>query len=170
MDQTETSSAIAQPLDIAAAKLWFVLARASSSIGTYIERSMGLKGYCLTDFMILEALLHKGPLTISAIGEKVNLASASMTSAIDRLEERKLVHRTLTAQDRRVRLVDLTCDGRKFIAQLFTDHVNDLEAISTEITQEERQVLYKALKKIGFAAKAATPPLPGHGGRVPEIG
>jgi hypothetical protein len=38
--------------------------------------------------------------------------------------------------------------------------VNDLEAISTEITQEERQVLYKALKKIGFAAKAATPALP----------
>jgi DNA-binding MarR family transcriptional regulator len=67
-------------------------------------------------------------------------------------------------------LVDLTCDGRKFIAQLFADHVDDLEAISTGITQEERQVLYKALKKIGFAAKAATPSLQGHGGRVPEIG
>lgn len=144
---------------IAAAKLWLVLARASASIGTYIERSMGLKGYCLTDFMILEALLHKGPLTISAIGEKVQLASASMTSAIDRLEERSLVHRSLSAQDRRVRLVDLTCDGRRFIARLFAEHIDDLEAISTEISQEERWILYRALKKIGFAAKAATPAL-----------
>jgi MarR family 2-MHQ and catechol resistance regulon transcriptional repressor len=170
MSPTQINPEAAQPESIAAAKLWFVLSRASASIGTYIERSMGLKGYCLTDFMILEALLHKGPLTISAIGEKVNLASASMTSAIDRLEERKLVHRSLSAEDRRVRLVDLTCDGRKFIAQLFADHVNDLEAISTGITQEERQVLYKALKKIGFAAKAAISPLPGQGGRAPEIG
>jgi MarR family 2-MHQ and catechol resistance regulon transcriptional repressor len=160
MGHAQTNPKVTITEDIAAAKLWFVLARASASIGTYIERSMGLKGYCLTDFMILEALLHKGPLTISAIGEKVQLASASMTSAIDRLEERKLVQRSLDAADRRVRLVDLTCDGRRFIAQLFADHVNDLEAISTEITQEERQVLYKALKKIGFAAKAATPALP----------
>lgn len=151
---------------ITAARLWLVLARASASVGTFIERSMGLKGFCLTDFMILEALLHKGPMTISAIGEKVLLASASMTSAIDRLEERKLVHRSLSAEDRRVRLVDLTCDGRRFIEELFAQHVDDLESISTDISPEERKVLYVALKKIGFAAQAATPPLPGHGGKV----
>ncbi|WP_263376395.1 MarR family winged helix-turn-helix transcriptional regulator [Granulicella aggregans] len=152
--------------EITAARLWLVLARASASVGTFIERSMGLKGFCLTDFMILEALLHKGPMTISAIGEKVLLASASMTSAIDRLEERNLVHRSLSAEDRRVRLVDLTCDGRRFIEELFAQHVDDLESISTGISQEERKVLYVALKKIGFAAQAATPPLPGHGGKV----
>jgi MarR family 2-MHQ and catechol resistance regulon transcriptional repressor len=127
---------------------------------------MGMKGYCLTDFMILEALLHKGPMTISAIGEKVLLASASMTSAIDRLEQRWLVHRSLSAEDRRIRLVNLTCEGRSFIAELFEQHVHDLETISTGITQQERHVLYAALKKIGFAAKAATPPLPGHEARA----
>jgi len=153
---------MAQQNHITAAKLWLVLARAYSSIGTYIERSLGQQGFCLTDFMVLEVLLHKGPLTISAIGEKVLLASASMTSAIDRLEERGLVHRSLSAEDRRVRLVDLTCEGRKFIARLFEKHAADLEAISTDFSQEERQVLYAAFKKIGFAAKAATPPLPGH--------
>ena len=141
---------------IGAAKLWLVLARASSAVGTYVERSFGQHGYCLTDFMILEALLHKGPLTISAIGEKVLLASASMTSAIDRLEERGLVDRTLSAEDRRVRLVTLTCEGRRFASRLFADHVDDLEAISGEISQEERRVLYTALKKIGLAARAAT--------------
>lgn len=151
-----------QDKPISAAKLWFVFARASASIGTYIERSFGKQGFCLTDFMILEALLHKGPLTISAIGEKVALASASMTSAIDRLEERRLVHRSLSAEDRRVRLVSLTCEGQKFISKLFEKHSSDLEAISTEFSQEERRVLYAAFKKIGFAAKSATPPLPSH--------
>ena len=154
---------------ISAAKLWFVLARASASIGTYIERSFGQQGFCLTDFMILEALLHKGALTISAIGDKVQLASASMTSAIDRLEERGLVIRNLSAEDRRVRLVGLTCEGRLFITELFDKHSQDLEAISTGFSQEERLVLYAAFKKIGFAAKAATPPLPGHAPKHSEI-
>jgi MarR family 2-MHQ and catechol resistance regulon transcriptional repressor len=154
---------------ISAAKVWLILARASASVGTYIERSMNQHGFCLTDFMILEALLHKGPLTISAIGEKVLLASASMTSAIDRLEERGLVHRSLSAEDRRVRLVDLTCEGRRFTSDLFADHVDDLEAISKDISQDERRVLYSALKKIGFAARAATPPLPGHAIKSTEV-
>ena len=166
MRSPATQTGAAGGEEITAARLWLVLARASASVGTFIERSMGLKGFCLTDFMILEALLHKGPMTISAIGEKVLLASASMTSAIDRLEERKLVHRSLSAEDRRVRLVDLTCDGRRFIEELFAQHVDDLESISTGISQEERKVLYVALKKIGFAAQAATPPLPSHGGKV----
>jgi MarR family 2-MHQ and catechol resistance regulon transcriptional repressor len=160
--------AVADQTQISAAKLWFVLARASAAIGTYIERSMGQKGFCLTDFIILEALLHKGPLTISAIGEKVQLASASMTSAIDRLEERGLVHRSLSAEDRRVRRVALTCEGGRFIGDLYAKHVNDLEAISTEFSQEERKALYAAFKKIGFAAKAATPALPGHAPRPIE--
>ncbi len=144
---------------ISAAKLWLVLARASNSVGTYIERSLNQEGYCLTDFMVMEALLHKGPLTISAIGEKVLLASASMTSAIDRLETRGLVQRSLSTEDRRVRLVDLTPEGREFIATLFARHVADLELLSRAITQEEGTVLYRALKKIGAAAKNATPAL-----------
>jgi MarR family 2-MHQ and catechol resistance regulon transcriptional repressor len=144
----------AQP--ISAARLWLVLARASNAMGTYIERSFGQSGFCLTDFMILEALLHKGPLTISAIGEKVLLASASMTSAIDRLAERGLVHRSLSAEDRRVRLVGLTCEGKRFIAGLFEQHVEDLERVSQGLTAEERRDMYSGLKKIGLAAKAAT--------------
>ena len=154
--------------DLNAAKLLFVLARASASIGTYIERTFGQQGFCLTDFMILEALLHKGPLTISAIGEKVALASASMTSAIDRLEERGLVRRSLNAEDRRVRLVGLSCEGRRLIERIFAQHLEDMEAIAQDISQEERHLLYAALKKIGFAAKAATPPIPSHAQKTPD--
>jgi MarR family 2-MHQ and catechol resistance regulon transcriptional repressor len=160
---------MSETTQITAARLWFVLGRASAAIGTYIERSLGQKGFCLTDFMILEVLLHKGALTISAIGEKVQLASASMTSAIDRLEERGLVHRSHSAEDRRVRLVDLTDEGRTFISRLFEQHLEDMEAISTGISQDERKILYAALKKVGFAAKAATPPLPSQTTKTTEI-
>ena len=140
-----------------APRLLLVLARAYSSIVAYIEHSFGERGFCLTDFMILEALLNKGPLTISAIGEKILLASASMTSAIDRLEQRGQVRRTANAEDRRVRLIELTREGRAFITRLYADHVDDLEAIATDLSADERRALYSGLKKMGLAARAAAP-------------
>src|SRR5271168_1229242 len=115
------------PGTLEAPRLWLILARAYGSIANYVERSFGERGFCLTDFMILEGLLHKGPLTISAIGEKLLLASASMTSAIDRLEQRGLVRRTSSTEDRRVRLIELTREGRVFITRLYAHHVEDLE-------------------------------------------
>jgi MarR family 2-MHQ and catechol resistance regulon transcriptional repressor len=106
---------------------------------------------------VLEVLLHKGPLTISAIGQKVLLASASMTSAIDRLENRGLVRRKSSDSDRRIRFVELTDSGKAFIEEIYARHEKDLEAIIGGLCEEERRVIYEGLKKIGLAAKVAAP-------------
>jgi len=97
------------------------------------------------------------PLTISAIGEKVLLASASMTSAIDRLEKRGLVRRKTCDSDRRIRFVELTDGGKGFIEEIYARHVKDLEAVTSALDDEERRVIYDGLKKIGLAAKVAVP-------------
>jgi MarR family 2-MHQ and catechol resistance regulon transcriptional repressor len=140
---------------VSAPRLWLVLARAYGSIGAYIEDSMTAQGLGLSDFMVLEVLLHKGPLTISAIGEKVLLASASMTSAIDRLEKRELVRRRSCNSDRRIRIVELTDCGKTFIEEIYARHEKDLEAVVGGLSEEERRVMYEGLKKVGHAAKTA---------------
>jgi MarR family 2-MHQ and catechol resistance regulon transcriptional repressor len=142
---------------ISAPRLWLILARAYGSIVNYIEGSIVAQGLGLSDFMVLEVLLHKGPLTISVIGEKVLLASASMTSAIDRLEKRGLVRRTTCDSDRRIRLVELTDCGKAFIEEIYARHEKDLEAVIGGLRDEERRVIYEGLKKIGLAAKVAIP-------------
>src|SRR5258707_11742087 len=103
---------------ISAPRLWLVLARAYGSIVDYIEGSIVAQGLGLSDFMVLEVLLHKGPLTISAIGEKVLLASASITPAIDRLGKPGLVKRKTCDSDRRIRFVELTDCGKAFIENI----------------------------------------------------
>jgi MarR family transcriptional regulator, 2-MHQ and catechol-resistance regulon repressor len=140
---------------VSAPRLWLVLARAYGSIGAYIEDSVTAQGLGLSDFMVLEVLLHKGPLTISAIGEKVLLASASMTSAIDRLERRELVRRRSCNSDRRIRIVELTDCGKTFIEEIYARHEKDLEAVVGGLSEEERRVMYEGLKKVGHAAKTA---------------
>jgi len=142
---------------VSAPRLWLVLARAYGSIVNYIEGSIVAQGLGLSDFMVLEVLLHKGPLTISVIGEKVLLASASMTSAIDRLEKRRLVRRRSCSSDRRIRLVELTSDGKSFIEEIFARHEKDLERVMAGLSDEERRTLYEGLKNIGLAAKVAIP-------------
>jgi MarR family 2-MHQ and catechol resistance regulon transcriptional repressor len=144
--------------EITAPRLWLVLARAHRAIVSYIEGAISGLGLGLSDFMVLEVLLHKGPLTISTIGEKVLLASASMTSAIDRLEKHGLVQRRSCSSDRRMRLVELTTVGRRFITETYAQHEKDLEFITAELSVVERKTLYDGLKKIGLAAKVAALP------------
>src|SRR6266567_4873160 len=136
-------------------KLWVVMARAHDSLASYIEACIAKEGLCLSDFMVLEVLLHKGPMTISEIGDKVLLANASMTSAVDRLERRSFVTRKHSDSDRRVRIVYLTDQGREFIADLFARHVQDIEAVTNVLTEREQIQLRTLLKKLGRSAETA---------------
>jgi MarR family 2-MHQ and catechol resistance regulon transcriptional repressor len=137
-----------------AAQLWIVLARCHRAVSALVERSVADLGLCLSDFMVLEALLHKGSLTISDIQAKVLLASGSMTAAADRLEKRGLVVRKTTAADRRARLLELTAEGRHLIDRAFKEHSADLERVMSVLDPSEKDELYVGLKKLGqFAAE-----------------
>ncbi len=82
---------------------------------------------CFSDFAILEILLHKGPLPVNTLAERIGLTSGSGTTAIDRLEKRSLVERRPHASDRRTRVVHLTAAGRRLIGKAFERHAADME-------------------------------------------
>ena len=135
--------------EITAPKLWIVLARCHRAIAIAVERSIAELGLCLSDFMVLEALLHKGPLSISEIQAKVLLASGSMTAAVDRVESKDLVLRKTTATDRRARLLELTPKGRRLIERAFEEHARHLESVMPVLDDDEKCRLYAGLKKLG---------------------
>ena len=137
---------------IAAPKLWWVIARSHHALRLLAERSIANTGLCLTDFAALEALLHKGPLTISEIQDKVMLASGSMTAAIDRLEKMGFVVRKATAKDRRARVVQLTPEGKQVAASSFERHAKDLEQVASVLSEKDKRQLYGSLKKLGLLA------------------
>jgi MarR family transcriptional regulator, 2-MHQ and catechol-resistance regulon repressor len=137
---------------IAAPQLWWVIAKSHHAIRLLAEQSITNAGLCLTDFAALEALLHKGPLTISQIQEKVMLASGSMTAAIDRLEQRELVVRKATSSDRRARIVELTPEGKRVAKAYFEKHAKDLEDLMSVLSVKEKQQVHASLKKLGLHA------------------
>src|SRR6266480_361838 len=139
---------------ITAPRLWLVIAKSCRVLSLLAERSIANTGLCLTDFAALEGLLHKGPLTISEIQDKVRLASGSMTAAVDRLEKLGLVVRKSSPNDRRARVVHLTGEGKRLAASSFERHAKDLEALMSVLSEKEMEQLYGSLKKLGlFAAE-----------------
>jgi|ERR1700730_2058946 MarR family 2-MHQ and catechol resistance regulon transcriptional repressor len=137
---------------ITATRLWLVITKSYRVLSLVAERSIANTGLCLTDFAALEALLHKGPLTITQIQEKVLLASGSMTAAVDRLEKLGLIVRKASPSDRRARVVELTAKGKGLAKSCFERHAKDLEALMSELSETEMEQIYESLKKLGLLA------------------
>lgn len=146
----------AVPVATSAASLWLVMMKAYRSMQNFVEMTLVEMGMGLSDFMILEVLLHKGSMSMSEIGEKVLLANPSITAAVGRLERLGFVTRQHAGEDRRVRTVELTREGRRTIRKIFAQHEQDLECVMSGVCPEQRASLRDALKSIGLAAKAKT--------------
>ena len=114
------------------------------------ERSIAETGLGLSDFAALEALLHKGPQTITEIQAKVLLASGSMTAAVDRLERKGLVVRGSAPNDRRAKILELTPEGKSVVEAAFRRHAAELDAAMAVLNQKEKRQLYGLLKKLGL--------------------
>jgi MarR family 2-MHQ and catechol resistance regulon transcriptional repressor len=135
--------------------LWLVLLRSYRALSHIAERSISGTGLGLTDFATLEALLHKGPLTIGEIQSKVPLALGSMTAVVDRLERRGLILRTPSPADRRAKVLKLSPKGRAAVEEAFRRHAADLESAMAVLTDREKRQLRALLKKVGRFAAAA---------------
>jgi MarR family 2-MHQ and catechol resistance regulon transcriptional repressor len=107
----------------------------------------------LSDYAVLEVLLHRGALPVNAIGEKVLLTSGSMTTAVHRLEKNGLVQRKRSENDGRVVLVHLTDTGRERIEAAFSVHASKLDGLFEKFSAEERQQFATLVSKLGRRAE-----------------
>jgi MarR family transcriptional regulator, 2-MHQ and catechol-resistance regulon repressor len=140
------------PTDTRGVHIWLILMKAFHAVSAYANRSFQSHGLGDSDFRVLEALLHKGPLPVNTIGPKVFLTPGSISTAVDRLYEKGLVTRTESGTDRRVRVVDLTPKGRDLITAIFSVHAKDMERLVELLTRTERLQLVNALKRLGKQA------------------
>ena len=116
----------------------------------YDHQSIAAQGFAtLSDYAVLEVLLHKGALPVNAIGEKVLLTSGSMTTAVQRLEKKGLVIRERSEGDARVVIVHLTNKGMNLIQEAFTAHAEDLDKLFIEFSEDERIQFAGLMRKLG---------------------
>ena len=134
--------------------VWLVMMKAMRALTRYAAAGIEETGLGLSDFGVLEALLHKGPLPVNAIGPIVDLTPGSISIAVDRLHAKGLVSRVESGEDRRVRIVALTTSGKDLIVPSFRKHSGQMRRVFSELSPEELRGLEVALKKIGKRAAA----------------
>ena len=130
-----------------------IFGKANKAIEAVDRTCIGQTGLNVTDFMILEALLHKGSLPINKIGEKVLLTSGSMTTAANRLVKRGLIERIQDPVDGRRFYLHLTKTGLKLIRSAYRNHSETLTELFSCLDEQERENFVRLLKKIGYHAQ-----------------
>jgi MarR family 2-MHQ and catechol resistance regulon transcriptional repressor len=128
--------------------------KAMRALTRYAAAGIEKTGLGLSDFGVLEVLLHKGPLPVNTIGPIVHLTPGSISIAVDRLFAKGLVSRVESMEDRRVRIIALTPRGKDLIVPAFRKHSGQMRRVFSELSPEELRCLEVALKRLGKRAAA----------------
>jgi MarR family 2-MHQ and catechol resistance regulon transcriptional repressor len=130
-----------------------VLARAYAAIAREVETDIARHDLTTTEFGILEALHHKGPLLLGEIQRKVLVTSGGITYLVDRLAAKGLVKREPSPDDRRARYAVLTAAGEALIREIFPGHARFLTARMQALTADEQVEATTLLRKLGLAGR-----------------
>ena len=132
-----------------ALKTYVKLMRAAESVTARTHRHLSSTGLTISQFAVLEALYHSGPLSQKEIGQKILRSSGNITMVIDNLEKTGLVKRERNAADRRFFIVHLTDKGDNLINKIFPPHAAVIAKDLGVLTAAEQATLGSLCKKLG---------------------
>jgi len=134
----------------AAVRAYVKLNRATRAVLAAVEKRVAAAGLTLTQLGVLEAILHKGPMTQRDLGRKLLTSAGNMTDVCDKLVTRGLIRRD--RRDGRSVHIDLTAEGRALIQSLFPCHAEDIAAAFAALSPAELAELDRLLRKLGHGA------------------
>jgi MarR family 2-MHQ and catechol resistance regulon transcriptional repressor len=146
--------------EIRALDAYVKLSRAAAAVEASVNRHLAAAGLTISQFGVLEALLHLGPLSPGALARKILKSPANLTTVLDNLERRGLIARSRDPRDRRVTIVELTDAGRERIAALFPRHVRRVVDAFAPLDAERQATLAELCRTLGRAQDAAATPDP----------
>ncbi|SHN31867.1 MarR family winged helix-turn-helix transcriptional regulator [Gracilibacillus kekensis] len=133
-------------------KLFVVLSKAYRSVADQVAKDIRNHGLNTTDFGVMELLYHQGEQPLQKIGDKILLASGSITYVVDKLEKKELVKRTPCPNDRRITYASITESGQELLNDIFPEHWKQIEAITAGLNDTEKREAIQLLKKMGMYA------------------
>ena len=135
--------------EVRALSTYVKLMRAAESITSRVHKHLSSVGLTVSQFGVLEAIYHLGPLSQKDLGRKILRSSGNITLVIDNLEKRRLVRRERDASDRRMFIVHLTEDGQKLIDLIFPPHAALITSELSVLNATDQKILGDLCKKVG---------------------
>ena len=130
------------------------LTRCTNSVLARLSERNTVGDLTYSQFAVLEALYHLGPLTQGEVSQKVLKSGSNMTTVIDNLERDGFVRRERDAKDRRVIHVHLTQAGSSKLEAVFPAHVAALVEEFRFLSAKEQETLGELCKKLGLGSRS----------------
>ncbi|MFC2094523.1 MarR family winged helix-turn-helix transcriptional regulator [Bacteroidota bacterium] len=124
--------------------------RAADTINSAVNLSLSKFGLTESQFNVLDALYHLGPLSQKELGYKLLKSGGNITMVIDNLEKVAYVERIRGAEDRRIFFVHLTKKGKKRLEEVLTAQVNLIMNEMNRLSKTEQIEFQRLCKKIGI--------------------
>lgn len=124
------------------------LMRASESVSTRVHRELAMYNLTISQFGVLEALYHLGPMCQRDLAKKILKSSGNLTMVIDNLVKRGLVIRERDPEDRRYFIIKLTDQGSSLIENIFPDHARRITTTLSVLDSSELRELGRLCKKL----------------------
>jgi len=137
------------PEEMRALDTFIKLTRATETLLARLAQRGTMGDLTVSQFGVLEALYHLGPMCQTALGSKLLKSSGNITMVIDNLEKRGLVRRVRDSEDRRFIKVVLTQAGKELIARLFPQHLAAIKEELSVLSPEEQETLGLLCRKLG---------------------
>ena len=138
--------------EILALDTYVKFVRSFESVKSRIEKQDTVEDLSGSQFGTLEMLYHLGPLNQKDIGQKLLISKSNVVTIIDKLEQRGLVKRQRSLEDRRCVFVHLTNEGQEKVKQILPVHVAAITQEMNRITSEEQKELGRICRKLGLGA------------------
>lgn len=135
--------------EVLALDTFIKLVRATDSVSNRIHRNLADIDLTVSQFGVLEILLHLGSMYQRDLAEKLLKSGGNMTLVIDNLEKRSLVTRVREAEDRRCIKVSLTDKGKELISAFFPSHVAAVVNEMSILSPDEQAELGRLCRKLG---------------------
>lgn len=138
------------------------LMRAANTVTQNVHRHLSRTALSVSQFGVLEALYHLGPMAQNVLGQKILKSGGNITLIVDNLEKQGLVERKQPEKDRRVRSVHLTVEGSRLMAELFPRHVAMIVEEMRPLSPSEQEELGRLCRRLGLGKKTIQGSIPGH--------
>ena len=135
-----------------ALEVYIKLARAADSVSARINQHLGEVNLTVSQFGVLEALYHLGPMHQNQLAEKILKSTGNITMVVDNLVKRQLVERRRDPDDRRCITIHLTEAGQQLMQELFPRHVAVVVEEMEVLEREEQRQLAALCRKVGRKA------------------
>jgi MarR family 2-MHQ and catechol resistance regulon transcriptional repressor len=137
------------PETIRALNTFIKLTRATESVMARLSRKGTIAPLSHSQFSVLEALYHLGPLTQGQVSAKLLKSTGNITLVVDNLEKGGWVQRARETEDRRQVTIHLTEAGKALIQRIFPAHASAICEEINVLTPEEQATLSALCLKLG---------------------